>query len=337
MDKPETNNHFSAQFRIPTEELAKTFQAVAQEYVNRLCELWDVRRSDCYWISDQIGDELDIFGEFALSFPDIRYFVDHCTSFEDFEQWNNYNVDEGFKEEPRFVNRYSWFNLGWRPGCDNKEEPSVEGEGEDKTEIEDFTDRMKSTFPEIYSKLEKLVSEIMEPLSSDADNSEGKEDKPEIATPNNNNDMNKEPQNNNNPVEETSATTVRKEAEEPVCAVCADCKFFDDENNKCTNKEGLFARMKEMSPSLCEAEHDCNKYEEAGFTLTPLGCLICALEENGVHTDNDTAQKILDSFFESAIKAGIISYHEKISVCDEEEDDCDEDGDCIGFTIGIVP
>lgn len=97
--------------------LKAVYEACCEKYRKRLHQQWGLDIRDSWWVADQIGDVLILNDcEYSLGMDDVRYFVDSKTSFEDFEEWWNYNMDEFYKEdEGRPVNVYSWFVNGYRP------------------------------------------------------------------------------------------------------------------------------------------------------------------------------------------------------------------------------
>lgn len=104
------------------DELKSIYEQCCEEYRRRLNEQWQLDVKDSWWIpTNRIGEVLALCDcEYSLSMGDVRYFVEHETSFEDFEEWRNYIFNN---ENRPFINAYSWFELGCRPEDLNKEKP----------------------------------------------------------------------------------------------------------------------------------------------------------------------------------------------------------------------
>lgn len=103
-----------------TDELKSTYEQCCEEYRRRINEQWQLDIKDSWWIpTNSIGEVLALCDcEYSLSMSDVKYFVEHETSFEDFEEWWNYNL-----ENERQINCYSWFELGCRTEDLDKEKP----------------------------------------------------------------------------------------------------------------------------------------------------------------------------------------------------------------------
>lgn len=104
-----------------TEVLKSIYEQCCEEYRRILNEQWQLDIKDSWWIPTScIGEVLALCDcEYSLSMRDVRYFVEHETSFKDFEEWWNFLLNDSSP----FINAYSWFELGCRPEDLNKEKP----------------------------------------------------------------------------------------------------------------------------------------------------------------------------------------------------------------------
>lgn len=101
----------------PTENLKQSYELICQEYVRRLCELWEIYLKEAWWVDNRIGTELCIaYAPWGLSMEQVTYIVEHKISHNDFMEWWDFVESEIHtgKQHPR-INFISWFSLGARP------------------------------------------------------------------------------------------------------------------------------------------------------------------------------------------------------------------------------
>lgn len=95
--------------------LKLAYETCCEEYRRRLCEQWELGLDYSWWVAGRIGEVLCLNDcEYSMSIDDVRYFVDHNTSYEDFSEYWEYILDCAYKEKPS-PNVYSWFEKGYRP------------------------------------------------------------------------------------------------------------------------------------------------------------------------------------------------------------------------------
>lgn len=87
-------------------------------------------------------------------------------------------------------------------------------------------------------------------------------------------------------------------------AKCANCAYYNPSNMICTT-DGKLSGI-EMTPSLADAEHDCGRYDEVTYRLTPKSLLSIALEDAGVDVTIDELTLIWDSFEAMMEKHGYV-------------------------------
>lgn len=100
----------------PIYELKASYELICQEYVRRLCELWEVYPEEAWWVSDRIGTELCIAdAPWGLGMDDIMYIVENKVTLSAFVEWWDFVEKEISNGErlPR-INFRSWF-MGARP------------------------------------------------------------------------------------------------------------------------------------------------------------------------------------------------------------------------------
>lgn len=117
-----TENSLKTQISIANNATLKAvYEHCCEEYRRRLCEQWEMRYYNSYWVADRIGDVLCLNDcEYSISIDDVRYFVDHNTSYENFSEYWEYILDCAYKDKPS-PNVYSWFEKGYRPKDYEKE------------------------------------------------------------------------------------------------------------------------------------------------------------------------------------------------------------------------
>lgn len=101
----------------PVSMIKKMYESCCQEYVRRLCELWEIYLKEAWWVADRIGTELCIAdAPWCLSMEQVIYIVEHKISHNDFMEWWDFVESEIHtgKQHPR-INFHSWFSLGARP------------------------------------------------------------------------------------------------------------------------------------------------------------------------------------------------------------------------------
>jgi hypothetical protein len=99
--------------------LRRIYDAVANEYAKRLIDQFHLKDSDSWWVSDEPGGVLCIFDcEYSLGMSDVKDLVDHCVSFESFNEWWQTNmrmISERGEDCTAFpINLRSWLR-GFRP------------------------------------------------------------------------------------------------------------------------------------------------------------------------------------------------------------------------------
>lgn len=105
-----------------TDELKSTYEQCCEEYRRRINEQWQLDVKDSWWIPTyRIGEVLALCDcEYSLSMGDVKYFVDHETSFEDFEEWWNLIIKN---DSCPLIDCEDWFERGCRPEDLNKDKP----------------------------------------------------------------------------------------------------------------------------------------------------------------------------------------------------------------------
>lgn len=93
------------------------YERCCNEYRRLLCELWDVRPEEAWWVSGRIGTELCIAdAPWGIGMEEIIYIVENKVSHLAFMQWWDFvesEIHDG-KQYPR-INFRSWFEMNTRP------------------------------------------------------------------------------------------------------------------------------------------------------------------------------------------------------------------------------
>lgn len=98
-------------------DLKEIYEIVCQEYVSRLCKLWEVSEDEAWWGLDEIGDELHIAdAPWLLDMTEVRYIVENEVTYEQYEEYWEFVEQEISSGLPRpRINFRSWFKMGARP------------------------------------------------------------------------------------------------------------------------------------------------------------------------------------------------------------------------------
>lgn len=105
-------------------------------------------------------------------------------------------------------------------------------------------------------------------------------------------------------------------------SICGCCAHFNEDTNKCKNKKGKLYGIK-LTEQLFAAEHDCSKYEEVTYVITPKGLLLNAMQEAGVEVDGRTFESIWNEFVSGMEKHGYLKEEEP----NESDEEFTEEGD----------
>lgn len=86
---------------------------------------------------------------------------------------------------------------------------------------------------------------------------------------------------------------------------CIGCGHFSSDN-RCTCPDGLLHGIR-ISEQMSEAEHDCKAFKEAAYIISEVGHLYLAMKDEGIEIEFDVTKRICDRFFESMMKAGLLT------------------------------
>lgn len=96
--------------------LKALYEMCCEEYRRRLCDMWDFRFEDSWWMADKIGDGLFLCDWwFPLNIDELIYIVENKVPEKDWLEYCDFvenEIHEG-KDRPR-INFWSWFK-GLRP------------------------------------------------------------------------------------------------------------------------------------------------------------------------------------------------------------------------------
>lgn len=92
--------------------LKDTYEAVCEEYANRLADQWEYDRDDFFWIGKDFG-MLAIGDSYYISNEDVRLCVDEAVDIDTFVDWYYYHLQIGYGQELGVkeaidINLYSW-------------------------------------------------------------------------------------------------------------------------------------------------------------------------------------------------------------------------------------
>ncbi len=121
------------------ESLRKNLEEAVDAYVGVLTDRWGLNPSDCWWVGGRTGLDVFCFNDIsAMSLEDIVYVVDNDISLEEFDEYEQYNIDAmefGFDA----INLRSW-----HLGAPRVPKSSFDNLRRMKKEIADEVDRIKN-------------------------------------------------------------------------------------------------------------------------------------------------------------------------------------------------
>lgn len=97
------------------------------------------------------------------------------------------------------------------------------------------------------------------------------------------------------------------ETTSPACCSC--CANYDDDTRRCTATAGKLSGII-LSDDLATADHDCPKYAEAHYRLTPAAILQGILEDYDCDLSITECKDIVEAFMAGMAKAGYIVDHD---------------------------
>lgn len=73
------------------EKLKKNFEDSCEAYVKAMLNNFEIDRSSCFWVADEIGGVLIVGDVLSLDMMDIIYIVNNDVPYEECLEWTDYN------------------------------------------------------------------------------------------------------------------------------------------------------------------------------------------------------------------------------------------------------
>lgn len=102
---------------------------------------------------------------------------------------------------------------------------------------------------------------------------------------------------------------------------CDNCAYFDVDQHKCTNPDGLFYPILHViSDSMAQATHDCEAFDEAKYRISPKGCLYYALDQADVQLDTDVIEEVWKFFADAMRNCGYVKDDDEPETTNNDND-----------------
>ena len=120
--------------------LRKKWEDACEAYVNAMLESFEIYRTDCWWVSDEIGGVFMVGDMLSLNMQDIVYIVDNGISYDECVDWQDYNL---------FANEFN-FNMlnlnAWHKGAPRVPQETFDKLRKMKDEIKNLCEETRNKF-----------------------------------------------------------------------------------------------------------------------------------------------------------------------------------------------
>lgn len=71
--------------------IKEQYEKACNAYVDKLLTLFEVDKSDCWWVAEEVGGVFIVGDMLSLNMQDIVYIVDNDIPYDDCCEWQDYN------------------------------------------------------------------------------------------------------------------------------------------------------------------------------------------------------------------------------------------------------
>lgn len=122
------------------EKLKKDFEDSCEAYVKAMLNNFEIDRSSCFWVADEVGGVFMVGDMLSLNMQDIVYIVDNSISYDDCVDWQDYNL---------WANEFNFNHLNlksWHMGAPRVPQETFEKLRGMKKEMEQLCDETRKKF-----------------------------------------------------------------------------------------------------------------------------------------------------------------------------------------------